>query len=87
MLDLTYANLVAGNHDYLNAVVHYTFAAYFGAVFGLGLLVVYFVRQKPRLDTLVAHSKQARLNCVNEILVDVARQAIPYFNLDYTINI
>ena len=53
MLVMTYAIMVAGNHDYLNAVVHSTFAAFIGAVFGLGLLVVYFVRQKPRLDTWI----------------------------------
>ncbi len=30
MLVMTYAIMVAGNHDYLNAVVHSTFAAFIG---------------------------------------------------------
>lgn len=45
MLVMTYAIMVAGNHSYLSAVIHSTFAAFIGAVFGLGLLVVYFLRQ------------------------------------------
>ena len=87
MLVMTYAIMVAGNHHYLDAVVHSTFAAFIGAVFGLGLLVVYFVQQKPRLDALEAQSKQALNISVNEILLDVVRQAIPFIIMDSTINI
>ncbi|EPC97766.1 putative cell division protein ytgP, partial [Lacticaseibacillus paracasei subsp. paracasei CNCM I-4648] len=87
MLVMTYAIMVAGNHSYLSAVIHSTFAAFIGAVFGLGLLVVYFLRQKPRLDALVAQSANSLQISVNEILLDVARQAIPFIIMDSTINI
>jgi len=87
MLAATFMIMRLGNHDYVAAVTQSTFAAFIGAVFGLLILILYFLRQRPRLHTL-AENGQDNLNIsTNQILIEVMQQALPFIVMDSSINL
>ncbi|WP_390405865.1 putative polysaccharide biosynthesis protein [Lacticaseibacillus jixiensis] len=87
MLLMTFAIMRLGDHDYVSAVTQSTFAAFVGAAFGLGLLVVYFFGQRSRFAELAAQSVDDIHISVTQILIDIFKQAIPFIVLDSTINL
>ncbi|KRO16800.1 putative polysaccharide biosynthesis protein [Lacticaseibacillus saniviri] len=87
MLVTVYAIMQLGNHDLVHAVSQSTFAAFIGAIFGLGTLILYFVKQRPRLHRLAAEGEDNLNISVNQILLEVAQQAIPFIIMDSSINL
>ncbi|KRM72306.1 putative polysaccharide biosynthesis protein [Lacticaseibacillus brantae] len=87
MLAATFMIMRLGSHDYVSAVTQSTFAAFIGAVFGLGILIVYFVRQRPRLHELAANGRDDLHISTNQILIDVLQQALPFIVMDSSINL
>lgn len=87
MLLMTFIIMRLGSHNYVDAVSQSTFAAFVGAVFGLGLLVVYFLFQRQRFVDLAATSDDNLQISIPEILLDIVKQAVPFIILDSAINL
>lgn len=86
MLASVYFIMKMGNGDYILAVTHSTFAAFIGALAGILMLVAIFIRRWPRIRAQMAHSANQIDVSVNQLLMDIARQAIPFIIMDSAIN-
>ncbi|WP_125704691.1 putative polysaccharide biosynthesis protein [Lacticaseibacillus daqingensis] len=87
MLIMTYAIMRTGSGNYVEAVAQSTFAAFIGAVFGLGLLVIYFFRQKDRFTELAANSADNLQISTQRILLEIVQQAVPFIIMGSAINL
>ncbi|WP_179396285.1 putative polysaccharide biosynthesis protein [Lacticaseibacillus absianus] len=87
MLIMTYSIMKLGNGDYVDAVAQSTFAAFIGALFGLGLLIVYFFRQKDRFVALAANSADDLQISTKRILWEIVQQAVPFIIMGAAINL
>mgnify|MGYP004700462627 CR=1 FL=1 len=87
MLLMTFIIMRLGSHNYVDAVSQSTFAAFVGAVFGLGLLAVYFLFQRQRFVELAETSDDNLQISIPEILLDIVKQAVPFIILDSAINL
>ncbi|WP_461215210.1 putative polysaccharide biosynthesis protein [Lacticaseibacillus sp. GG6-2] len=87
MLLMTFIIMRLGNHDVVGAVAQSTFAAFVGAVFGLGLLVFYLISQRQRFSELAQGSSDQIKISVGQILIDIFKQAVPFIVLDSAINL
>jgi O-antigen/teichoic acid export membrane protein len=87
MLLMTFIIMRLGSGNYVDAVSQSTFAAFVGAVFGLGLLAVYFLRQRQRFIELAETSDDNLNISIPEILLDIVKQAVPFIILDSAINL
>ncbi|NVY96861.1 polysaccharide biosynthesis protein [Lactobacillus sp. DCY120] len=82
MLGATYLIMQVQHGSYVSAVVQSTFAAFIGALFSLGVLMWYFLRQLPRLRKLSRQSKVVENREEQNFLKEIWAQALPFIILD-----
>lgn len=87
MLVMTYAIMVLGNHNYVDAAAQSTFAAFVGAVFGLLLLVLVLLSRREKYRTLVEGSTDAVQISTPHILREIIEQAVPFIIIGSGINL
>ncbi|MFD1440276.1 putative polysaccharide biosynthesis protein [Lacticaseibacillus hegangensis] len=87
MLVMTYAIMVLGSHNYVDAASQSTFAAFVGALFGLLLLVLVLVSRRQKFQTLVAGSTDAVKISTPRILKEIISQAVPFIVIGSGINL
>lgn len=85
MLASAYAIMKIGSGDYVAAVTQSTFAACIGAVAGTVLLGIVFLRDLPAIRRRSAASRGEVHVSVNELLIDIMRQAVPFIIMDSAI--
>lgn len=85
MLVTAYAIMKMGNHDYVHAVTQSTFAAFIGAIAGAALLWLLFLKRLPAIRRRNAQSKNEVHVSVNQLLMDIVRQAVPFIIMDSAI--
>lgn len=78
MLFMTWYLLVLNNGGWQDAVVHSTFAAFVGALGGIGVLVFVLYRQRQSIRSLVVESKNEIEVSNKKIFGQVIVQAIPF---------
>lgn len=81
MLAATYIIMKILKGSYVNAVVQSTFAAFIGAIFGLGILIIYLLYKLPILKKLSRGSKQIDIDTGN-LTKEIWSQALPFIILD-----
>lgn len=86
MLASVFFIMKMGNGDYVLAVTHSTFAAFVGALAGILMLVAIFIRRWPRIHAQMEQSANQIDVSVNQLLMDIARQAVPFIIMDSAIN-
>lgn len=82
MLAATYLIMKMQKGSYVSAVTQSTFAAFIGALFGLGVLVVYFLKQLPQIRRLSRQSKFEIDTRHQNFFGEIIRQAVPFIILD-----
>ncbi|MCD2257143.1 putative polysaccharide biosynthesis protein [Agrilactobacillus fermenti] len=82
MLLLTYLIMRVGSGNYVSAVTQSTFAAFIGAITGIGILFWYYLKRKPNLDELAANSANEINISTGQIIREIIHQAIPFIILD-----
>lgn len=87
MLMMTYAIMVAGNHNYVDAASQSTFAAFVGAVFGLGLLVLVFISRRHKFRDLADQSLDQVQISTPHILREIVEQAVPFIIIGSGVNL
>ncbi len=85
MLVTAYAIMRMGNGNYVHAVTQSTFAAFIGAVAGAALLWLLFLKRLPGIRRRNAQSKNEVHVSVNQLLMDIVRQAVPFIVMDSAI--
>ncbi|MQS75597.1 putative polysaccharide biosynthesis protein [Companilactobacillus halodurans] len=82
MLIATYIIMVINKGSYINAVVQSTFAAFIGAAFAIGILVLALLKKLPKLRQLSRNGKP--VTDVNErnFTKEIFEQAVPFIILD-----
>lgn len=85
MLASAYAIMKMGSGDYVKAVTQSTFAACIGAVAGTVLLALVFLKQLPEIRKRSAQSRNEVHVSVNDLLLDIMRQAVPFIIMDSAI--
>ncbi|MCM1570985.1 polysaccharide biosynthesis protein [Latilactobacillus sakei subsp. carnosus] len=73
--------------SYIDAVTQATFAAFIGAVAGLLLLIWHYLKQRPRIEKLIAGSNNAITVSMNDLLKGIIKQSIPFIVIDASINL
>ncbi|GHV97717.1 transporter [Lactobacillus nasalidis] len=87
MLLTAYVIMQVQHGNYVDAVTQSNLAAAIGAVFGICLLVVFYLRQKRETDPLVAQSNNRIQVSTNSLLFEIIQQSIPFIIIDSGINI
>lgn len=87
MLGATYLIMRIQHGSILSAVKQSTFAAFIGAVFGLLVLIIYYVKQKINFVESNNRSSEVHLTSSRTICYDIFRQSIPFIFLDSGINL
>lgn len=82
ILAATYFIMKVQKGSYINAVAQSTFAAFIGAIFGLGILIIYFIKQLPRLRKLSQGSNNEVDTSGQNFFVEIWSQALPFIILD-----
>ncbi|UQS83864.1 putative polysaccharide biosynthesis protein [Bombilactobacillus thymidiniphilus] len=82
MLVATYWIMKVQKGSYVSAVTQSTFAAFIGAIFGLGILVYFLVKQLPKLRKLSQNSKQEIDIDNKNFFLEIMHQALPFIILD-----
>ena len=82
MLAATFVIMKVQKGSYVGAVVQSTFAAFIGAVCGLVILGVYFVKQLPRLQKLARGSRTNNQAEQQNFFFEIWGQALPFIILD-----
>ncbi|MFD1392287.1 polysaccharide biosynthesis C-terminal domain-containing protein [Lacticaseibacillus jixianensis] len=87
MLGMTYAIMVLGSRNYVDAASQSTFAAFIGAIFGLLLLVMVLAARRDKYRALVAGSTNAVKISTRHILREIIEQAVPFIIIGSGINL
>lgn len=87
MLLTAYVIMQVQHGNYVDAVTQSNLAAAIGAVFGIGLLVIFYLRQKGTVDPLIAQSNNQVQVSTNSLLFEIIQQSIPFIIIDSGINI
>lgn len=87
MLLTAYVIMRVQHGNYVDAVTQSNLAAAIGAVFGIGLLVIFYLRQKRTVDPLIAQSNNQVQVSTNRLLFEIIQQSIPFIIIDSGINI
>lgn len=87
MLLTAYVIMRVQHGNYVDAVTQSNLAAAIGAVFGIGLLVIFYLRQKRTVDPLIAQSNNQVQISTNSLLFEIIQQSIPFIIIDSGINI
>lgn len=87
MLMTAYLIMRVQHGNYVDAVTQSNLAAAIGAVFGIGLLVIFYLRQKQTVDPLIAQSNNQVQVSTNSLLFEIIQQSIPFIIIDSGINI
>ena len=87
MLLTAYVIMRVQHGNYVDAVTQSNLAAAIGAVFGIGLLVIFHLRQKRTVDPLIAQSNNQVQVSTNSLLFEIIQQSIPFIIVDSGINI
>lgn len=87
MLLTAYVIMRVQHGNYVDAVTQSNLAAAIGAVFGIGLLVIFYLRQKRTVDPLIAQSNNQVQVSTNSLLFEIIQQSIPFIIIDSGINI
>lgn len=82
ILAATYFIMKIQHGSYISAVAQSTFAAFIGALFGLGILVWYFIRQLPHLRKLSQNSSNVVAVDEQNFFLEIWSQALPFIILD-----
>ena len=77
ILAATYFIMKIQHGSYISAVAQSTFAAFIGALFGLGILVWYFIRQLPHLRKLSQNSSNVVAVDEQNFFLEIWSQALP----------
>lgn len=87
MLLTAYVIMRVQHGNYVDAVTQSNLAAAIGAVFGIGLLVIFHLRHKRTVDPLIAQSNNQVRVSTNSLLFEIIQQSIPFIIIDSGINI
>lgn len=87
MLLTAYVIMRVQHGNYVDAVTQSNLAAAIGAVFGIGLLVIFHLRHKRTVDPLIAQSNNQVQVSTNSLLFEIIQQSIPFIIIDSGINI
>lgn len=87
MLLTAYVIMRVQHGNYVDAVTQSNLAAAIGAVFGIGLLVIFYLKQKRTVDPLIAQSNNQVQVSTNSLLFEIIQQSIPFIIIDSGINI
>lgn len=87
MLMATFIIMQLGNGDYVAAVTQSTFAAFIGALGGLGVLLYYFRKEKVKMTILAEQSQEeAKIDTIG-ILMATVKEAVPFIIVGSAITI
>ena len=87
MLSATFIIMRLGSGNHVEAVTQSTFAAFIGALAGIGILLYYFRKEKVKMDILAEESHETiQINSV-ALLTSVVREAIPFIIIGASITI
>ncbi|MFC6316267.1 oligosaccharide flippase family protein [Lapidilactobacillus achengensis] len=78
LLGATFVIMKINHGHYQEAVVQSTFAAFIGALFGILVLVWFYLRQRPKINRLVAQSDNEIRVSPRGLVIDILRQALPF---------
>ncbi|WP_461218462.1 putative polysaccharide biosynthesis protein [Lapidilactobacillus salsurivasis] len=78
LLGATFVIMKINHGRYQEAVVQSTFAAFIGALFGILVLVWFYLRQRPQINRLVAQSDNEIRVSPRGLVIDILRQALPF---------
>ncbi|WP_178195673.1 polysaccharide biosynthesis protein [Ligilactobacillus sp. Marseille-Q7487] len=87
MLAATFLLMKLLQADYVSGVVQSTFAAFIGALGGLGLLAFYYLKKKRSFDQLAKQSNNQLEVSDNQLLKEVLSQSVPFILVGAAINI
>ncbi len=87
MLLTTFIIMKVLEGEYTTAVVQSTFAAFIGMLGAVGVLIYYWLKQKPVFDYLQAHSENQLTVSTRNLFVNIARDAIPFIIVGSAITI
>ncbi|KRN31204.1 putative polysaccharide biosynthesis protein [Weissella halotolerans] len=77
MLGMTYWIMVAGHGTWVDATVQSTFAAFWGALAGIAVLVVALIKKRTFFKKEQATARAVPLINTNNLLLKMARQSVP----------
>ena len=78
MLLMTFIIIKMMDGNYVDAVVQSTFAAFIGMLAAYGVLIWFYLKQKPKMDKLVAGSNNAVEVSENALVKEMIKEAIPF---------
>lgn len=78
MLTATFMIMKMGSGDYVAAVTQSTFAAFIGALAGIGVLLYYFKKEKVKMDILAEQSQEKEALDTAALLIGTVKEAIPF---------
>ncbi|MEE8856892.1 MAG: polysaccharide biosynthesis protein [Lactobacillus sp.] len=86
MLATAYVIMQVQHGSYVDAVTQSNLAAAIGAIFAIGMLVMFYLRQKRQVDPLVRRSANQVQVSTNSLLFEIIGQSIPFIIIDSGIN-
>ncbi len=78
MLSATFMIMKMGSGDYVAAVTQSTFAAFIGALAGIGVLLYYFKKEKIKMDILAEQSQEEEGLNTATLLIRTIKEAVPF---------
>lgn len=87
MLMATFIIMQIGSGDYVAAVTQSTFAAFIGALGGLGVLLYYFRKEKVKMEILAEQSQEEGKVDTVGILLSTVKEAVPFIIVGSAITI
>lgn len=87
MLAATFLLMRLLHQDYVTGVVQSTFAAFIGALGGMGLLIYYYLRKKKHFDRLALESSNQIEVSDSQLLKEVLSQSVPFILVGAATNI
>jgi len=78
MLLTTFIIMKIRDGNYVDAVTQSTFAAFIGAIAGMGVLIYYFQNEKVRMDIKAEHSQDEVVLDTKSLLVTTIKESIPF---------
>lgn len=87
MLATAYIIMQVKHGNYVDAVTQSNLAAAIGAIFAIGMLTWFYLKQRRQLRPLLAHSNNDLRVSTNSLLFEIIQQSIPFIIIDAGINI
>lgn len=87
MLLTAYVIMQIQHGSYVTAVTQSNLAAAIGAVFAIGMLAWFYLRQKPEVDYLVENSNNEIKVSTSSLFAEIIQQSIPFIIIDSGITI